>query len=364
MAAISRQAYSDSPQSGWQPWRKFVAVVPILCFALGPTQGGARDADEDDLERGKFCSNTASYLFAACGAEADDDLFKAKAICINISDGTQRRTCLSEARTARSEADRNCLAQHAGRRDACQLLGEDRYDPAFEPAMFVDDFSHPTNPNRYFPLGIGYRWESQGGDEVNVIEVLDQTKLIEGVRCIVVQDMVFKDGKLVEDTDDWFALAKNGDVYYCGEEVKDYETFSGDMPALPELVSIDGSFKWGRDGDKGGLFFRVAPFNGDVYLEEFSLGNAEDVTEVLTTTYAFGLNRELDKFVPRQLVDIFCASDCVVTKNYSLLEPGIFARKYYASGIGVILEVNPMTGETVQLVDCNFDSRCFGLPRP
>lgn len=363
MSANARKAPRSS-RITWRPWRSVAWIAPITCLAFGPIQGAARDGDDDGDGRGGFCTRTASLLFAACSAEATDDLFKAQAVCINISDDARRNTCLAEAKAARGEADRNCQAQLAGRRDACELLGEGRYDPAFEPEMFEEDFAHPANPNRYFPLGIGYRWEYQGGDELNIVQVLEETKLIEGVRCVVVQDVIFKDGKLVEDTDDWFALARSGDVFYCGEEVKDYETFAGDMPALPELVSIDGSFKWGRDGDKGGLFFRATPFNGDAYYEEFSLGNAEDVTEVLTTTYRFGANRDLDRFVPRQLVDVFCASDCVVTKNYSLLEPGVFARKYYASGIGVILEVNPRTGETVQLVSCSFDSRCLGLPQP
>ena len=55
-----------------------------------------------------------------------------------------------------------------------------------------------------------------------------------------------------------------------------------------------------------------------------------------------------------------------MTKNYSLLEPGIFARKIYAPGVGVIVEVefDDEGGTVVQLSDCNFDSRCAGLPQP
>ncbi|PYT17524.1 MAG: hypothetical protein DMF51_02205 [Acidobacteria bacterium] len=102
---------------------------------------------------------------------------------------------------------------------------------------------------------------------------------------------------------------------------------------------------------------------GDVYLEEFSLGNAEDVTEILSTTYSYGHDPVLDEGVPRVLAQRFCAGNCVVTKNYSLLEPGLFARKYYARGVGTILEVEN-TGEVVQLVSCNFDSRCANLPTP
>ena len=59
----------------------------------------------------------------------------------------------------------------------------------------------------------------------------------------------------------------------------------------------------------------------------------------------------------------FCSGDCVLTNNFSLLEPGVFGRKYYARGIGVFLEVEN-TGEVSQLVGCNFDPRCDNLSTP
>jgi len=133
-------------------------------------------------------------------------------------------------------------------------------------------------------------------------------------------------------------------------------------PRRPELVSIDGSFKAGRAGDKPGIIFRASPAPGEVYLEE-SHWATPDATEVLSTTYAFGDDRELDQFVPRRLAELLCSDDCLVTKNFSLLEPGIFARKYYAPGIGFFLEVNPDTGEVLQLVGCSFDRRCRALPK-
>jgi hypothetical protein len=85
------------------------------------------------------------------------------------------------------------------------------------------------------------------------------------------------------------------------------------------------------------------------------------VTEILSTTYALGSDPELDRFVPPPLAMLFCAGDCVVTKNFSLLEPGIVERKYYAPGIGLFLEVDLENGEVVRLVNCNFDSRCSAL---
>ena len=54
----------------------------------------------------------------------------------------------------------------------------------------------------------------------------------------------------------------------------------------------------------------------------------------------------------------------VVTSNFSLLEPGVFERKYYAPGLGVFLEVEPEDQVVVRLVHCNFDARCATLPQP
>jgi hypothetical protein len=350
-------------------WTSRMLAIPfamcwMCCVLRAETALAGGGVTADDPGERRFCSATARAQSKACANEVADDFFKAQAICINVSDEEQRRKCFAEAEAKRREGNQLCRRQLAGRRDTCTSLGESRYDPDFDPADFDDDFANLTHPNRYIPLGIGNRWEYAGGTESIAIEVLNETKLIAGVTCIVVQDQVTIDGDLTEDTDDWFAQAKNGDVYYCGEEVKDFESFDGDNPRLPELVRIDGSFKHGRDGDKGGIFFRGSPTLGEVYRQEFSVGDAEDVAEVLSTTYAFGSEPELDRFVPQQLAALLCSGDCVVTKEFSALEPGVFARKYYAPGIGFFLEVKPDTGKAVQLVDCNFDSKCVTLTAP
>ena len=315
------------------------------------------------LAQDGFCSATATALFRACQSEVKDDFFVAQAKCINVSDDVGRRGCSGKARTARKKANKLCRRQRQGRLDACRSLGEERYDPNFDPGALRRP-EEPDQAERLLPTPVGNRWEYRGGAETVSVKVLNETKAIDGVRCLVVRDQVFEDGDLIEDTDDWFATAKDGDVWYCGEETKDFETFAGDRPRLAELVSIDGSFKAGRDGDKPGIISRAAPVPGEVYLEEFSLGNAEDVAEVLSTTYRFGADPALDEGVPRPLAERLCPGDCVVTRNFSLLEPGISERKYYARGIGVFLEVKPGSGEVVQLTGCNFDDRCAGLPAP
>ena len=315
------------------------------------------------LAQDGFCSGTATALFRACRSEVKDDFFVAQAKCINVSDDEGRSRCSGQARTARKKANKLCRRQRQGRLDACRSLGEERYDPNFNPALF-DAPENPTNPNAFFPLRVGNRWEYRGGAETVIVQVLDETKLIDGVRCIVVRDQVFEDGDLIEDTDDWFATAKDGDVWYCGEETK---------TSRPSRATARGCRSWsastalsrpGVTATSRGSSSRAAPVPGEVYLEEFSLGNAEDMAEVLSTTYRFGADPALDEGVPRPLAERLCPGDCVVTRNFSLLEPGIFERKYHARGIGVFLEVKPGSGEVVQLTGCNFDDRCAGLPAP
>ncbi len=317
-----------------------------------------------------YCSDTASALNRACGYDLQDNYWVAVAICTNETDPADRKQCFADAATERSDAKDSCAEQLAGRLDACAALGEGRYDPLFEPRLFDKNFASLTRPNRYFPLGIGNRWEYWTGShgvqsESDVVEVLSDTKLIDEVTCIVARDFVSEaDGALIEATDDWFAQAKNGDVWYCGEEAKSYESFEGDQPQNPELVSIDGLFKADVDGAKAGIIFKANPVVGETYLEEFSLGNAEDIAQVLSRTYHYGEDTELDRLVPRQLAKLLCHHDCVVTENVSLLEPGVVERKYYAPGIGTFLETNPDSGEITRLVNCNFNSLCASLPTP
>ena len=337
-----------------------LAVAASLWAADAPVR-----ARGDEGGAGAHCSRTAELMAQACRFEALDDLRVGQARCLNIADEAKRKDCDMEARDAHREAHESCAEQLDWRRQACVLLGEDRYDPPFTPERFDDDFAQLSNPNPYFPLVAGHVWDYAGGREQTRVEVVADTKLVEGVRCIVVRDLVYEEGLLKEATDDWFAAGRDGSSWYCGEESKDYERFDGDQPQAPELVSIDGSFKHGRDGAKAGIIMPAMPRPGMAYREEFSLGNAEDMGEIVAADYAWGRYPALDHLVPRALAERMCGgADCVVTRNLSLLEPGAVELKYHARGIGLFLETKPDEGEVLQLVGCNFDDRCAGLPTP
>ena len=351
---------------------RFGVIAALAALALAPTTAAhaGKKSKASPLAAAatststRFCSATAELQETACLLEARDDNTVAKAICLNISNASERAACNADATAALRETNLECDEVDDEREALCGLIGEGRYEPDFDPAHY-DDPRNPSNPNPYQPLAVGNHWTFVEGAEIVDITILDASKAIDGIECIVMRDLVTVDGEPVEDTDDWFGFRKDGAVVYCGEEVKDYEVFAGDNPIRPELTSRDGSFKHGRDGDKGGVIMQGTPRVGMTYRQEFSAGNAEDVATVLSTTYRYGQNATLDAFVPPALANLLCsAGDCLVTKEYSPMSPGQFEHKYYTRGIGQFLATTPDAGKSVELFECNMDARCASLPQP
>lgn len=311
---------------------------------------------------GHACSKTSQLMRSACYAETRDDYLVEKAKCYNESEHYEKRECIADLRDDVHEAWSECRDQFKAREEVCDAIGQAPYDPSFEVEDFETSLAALSVPNPYFPMATGNVWV-YGGDEEIMVEVLDETKLIDDITCFVVRDVVSEDGFLVEDTDDWFAVNRNdGGIWYCGEEVKDFEYFEGDEPMLPELIAIDGSFKVERDGDRAGIIFPGYPQVGDVFRQEFSLGNAEDIGEIVSTSYHYGEDEALDELVPQELAEQLCNYDCVIVAEYTPIEPGVFEYKFYARGIGFFLGLNPEDEEVVFLTDCNFSSACDSLP--
>lgn len=343
-------------------WPRIVGAAPIGWSALLALAGGLAVAVPADAR--SVCSRTAWDAFVACHFEVEDDFWEARGICRNESDPVERAECFDEAGEERADARQECGEQLAARLELCDALGEAPYDPPFDPADFETDFDNLTNPNPYLPLAVGNLWVYAEDEATVTVEVLDKTKLIEGVTCIVVNDFEEEDGEVTESTDDWFAHAITGDIHYCGEISQEFEFFDGDDPEEAELVDIEGSWKAGRDGAKSGLLIPFAPQVGDVFRTEWALGDAEDAAEVLSVDYGFGNDPELDFMVPQELAELLCNDDCLVTKDIDSLEPDAEERKYYAPGVGLFLTVDLEEEATAQLVECNVDPICDSLPLP
>lgn len=241
-----------------------------------------------------------------------------------------RQECLADARDGRSEGLDECEEVCGVRQDVCDALGQDRYDPIIDPADFASPAEIAADPNPYFPLTPGLVRIYEAEDEMIEYTVTPDTKTILGVECIVIRDTVTIDGVIHEDTFDWYTQDKAGNVWYFGELSLNYNEDG-------ELEDIDGSWESGVEGAKPGIIMPASPMVGDFYRQEWYLGEAEDIGEVISITGT------------ESAPGGSCAGNCVVTEDRVPLEPDALEHKYYAPGIGVIVELDPATGDRVEL---------------
>ena len=201
--------------------------------------------------------------------------------------------------------------------------------PTPDPDDFVDRIDNP-----YLPLEPGNEWvyESTGEDpETITVTVTDETREVAGVATIVVRDVVTDaDGEVVEETSDWFAQDRDGNVWYFGEDTTEY-----DERGRPDTA---GSWEAGVDGAQAGLVMPDTPRVGDGFRQEFYPGEAEDQARVVSLTESLEL-------------DVGDFDGLLVTEDTTPLEPGLVEQKYYARGTGLVYEETLSgDGDPVELV--------------
>lgn len=279
-------------------------------------------------EKSNPCKKSASYVLTSCKKSASADYWLARGNCANLKDVDEREACVDDAIEALDEALAECKEQYDARVDLCKSFGGAAYDPEIDPTAFT---GVSTNP--YMPLvpGTTFVYEQQTTEGLETIHytVTSETKTILGVECFVVHDIVDVDGEVTEDTFDWLAEDVDGNVWYFGELSFEY--------ADGELVGTEGSWTGGVDSAKPGIVMFAAPIVGEVYRQEFFLGEAEDVAAALdlgaSVTVPYG-----------------SFGACLQTEEYTPIEPGHLEHKYYAPGVGLVLEENPETGARTELV--------------
>ena len=139
-----------------------------------------------------------------------------------------------------------------------EVAGQE-YNPAINPA----DFSTAIT-NKYFSLPAGkvFIYEGQTADGLERVEITipGDTKKIMGVQTLVYRDKVTLNDQLIEDTRDYLAQDKEGNVWYFREEVDNYEN--------GKLRDHHGSWIAGVDGAMPGIWMKANPKVGDTYRQE------------------------------------------------------------------------------------------------
>ena len=141
------------------------------------------------------------------------------------------------------------------------------------------DFSNCTlsteGRNDYFVLEPGFQLVLEGGNEVLVISVLDETIEIDGTMTRVIEEREWRNGELIETSRNFFAICEETkDVFYYGEEV--------DMYTGGVLSSHSGAWRAGLDDARAGLIMPGTPVVGMKYYQEVAPGVAMDRAEVLS----------------------------------------------------------------------------------
>ncbi|MFN2617857.1 MAG: hypothetical protein ABR581_12165 [Thermoleophilaceae bacterium] len=187
-----------------------------------------------------------------------------------------------------------------------------------DPANFTSKVDNP-----WFPLKPGTTYVYVGRDDKgkptrDVEKVTPRTKVIGGVRSVVVDDRVYTTGRLSERTLDYYAQDKQGRVWYLGED-------TAELDSKGKVTTREGTWRTGVNHGRGGIFMPASPRPGESHRQEYLKDHAEDVFAVVR------LNASI-----RTPYRSF--SQTLLTRETTRLEPGVVSVKYYAKGIGPVAE--------------------------
>jgi hypothetical protein len=244
-------------------------------------------------------------------------------------------------------------AQNGSERPQAEPLTGSAED--FERAKFDD----PTRiDNKWLPLRPGTQLVLEGSaipDEGSresrrvVTTVTDLTKVVDGVRTLVIWEMDFTAGQLSEPELAFFAQDNAGNVWLVGEYPEEYE--DGKFDKAPAWIS-------GQKGARAGIAMLAEPRQG---VPEYAQGFAPPPADFTDRSRVYKMGQ-------KTCVPVDCYENVLVTEEFNPDELGAFQLKYYASGVG-----NVRVGwrgpkeeekETLELVDLNrLDSQALAQVR-
>jgi len=176
-----------------------------------------------------------------------------------------------------------------------------------------------TGRNTYFILEPGYRLTFEHGKDTLIVTVLDETKVVDGVKTRIVEEKETAGGQLAEISRNYFAIDKaTNDLYYFGEDVDEYRN--------GKVTGHEGAWLSGVNGARFGLMIPAKPQPGDKYYQEQAPKIAMDRAEIISVTEALK-------------VPAGSYSNVLHTRESSGIESGS-EDKWYAPDVGLIKDAD------------------------
>jgi hypothetical protein len=183
----------------------------------------------------------------------------------------------------------------------------------------------PRIDNRYLPARPGTRYVFEGTANTDegivqrriVTTVTDMTKVVNGVRTVVIWDRDFNDGVLAEEELAFWAQDRQGNVWNLGEYPEEYED--------GEFVGAPSTWIAGQQRARAGILMLAQPRVGALYRQGFAPAvDFYDCAEVVRKGV-------------RTCTPLDCYDGVLVVDESSPLEPesGV-QRKFHAPGVGVV----------------------------
>jgi len=189
-------------------------------------------------------------------------------------------------------------------------------------------FDNPTDiDNKWLPLKPGTQFVYEGSTfivEENVREehrvvftVTDLTKVIDGIRTLVVWDRDYSGGELVETELAFHAQDNDGNVWHLGQYPEEYE--NGKFAKAPGWIV-------GQKGAHAGVSMKAEP----------KLGAPDYAQGYAPPPLNWDDRARVYKEGQKVCVPVDCYENVLVTEEFEPSIPGVYQLKYYASGVGNI----------------------------
>lgn len=194
---------------------------------------------------------------------------------------------------------------------------------AFTEDFFIEECSFSSmGSNTYLILVPGFQLVLEGVEDKEevqlIITVLNDTEPVNGITTRVVEEYETRDGEVAEVSRNYIAICtETGNAFYFGEDVDNYEN--------GVVVNHDGSWRAGVNDAVPGVIMPGSPMLGARYFQEIAPDIAMDRAEIV----------RLDAVVETHL-GVFERS--LETLETSPLEPNAKDTKFYAPGIGLIVD--------------------------